>query len=138
MMLGMESTGNTATTATRSRPSDTPAKERSRPERRRYNGRSAEAVAVRKAVAELKAALNLFDPINPLMAVAIQRAAELGVIAADLRAARLRGEPVDIVGLVRAEGAYRRALADVKAVKPEPPERPGLADWLRATERGSP
>jgi hypothetical protein len=93
-------------------------------------------------VAELKAALGDV-PDNPLMAAAIQRAAELSVIAADLRARRLRGEPVDTGEIVKAENAHRRAVAylDIKAsgARREPePERQELADWLRTTKRGSP
>jgi hypothetical protein len=74
------------------------------------------------------------------MAAAIQRAAELSVIAADLRAKRLRGEPVDTAEIVKAENAHRRAVAclRIKLNTREPEERQQLADWLRATKRGSP
>ena len=78
--------------------------------------------------------------LSPLATAAIKRAAELCVIAADLRAKRLRGEPVDTTEIVRAENAHRRAVAElgiVPSAKREPEEH-GLADWLRRTERGAP
>jgi len=117
------------------------AKRRSKPEQARYSGRSREAYLVRKQEAELRAALDLVEPINPLMTAAIRRAAELHVIAADLRAKHLRGEPVDITAIVRAENAHRRALEALgitTSVKREPDERPQLSDWLRRTKRGAP
>jgi hypothetical protein len=90
-------------------------------------------------VAELKAALGDV-PISPMMTAAIQRAAELHVIAADLRAKRLRGDPVDVAEIVKAENAHRRAVAclGIKfSVEREPAERQQLADWLRSTKRGA-
>jgi len=115
-------------------------KPRTAAERARYNGRSREAVLVRKQVAELKAALGDV-PLSPLAVAAIKRAAELSVIAADLRAKRLRGEPVDITAIVRAENAHRRAvvaLGITTNAKREPEQPRGLDDWLRRTKRGSP
>jgi hypothetical protein len=94
---------------------------------------------VRSQEADLKALLGDV-PINPIMAAAIKRAAELSVIAADLRAKRLRGEPVDVAEIVKAENAHRRAVADlgIKNSTKHEPERHELAEWLRATERGAP
>jgi hypothetical protein len=89
---------------------------------------------VRRVAAELKAALG--EVTNPMMVAAIRRAAELSVIAADLRARRLRGEPVDIGELVKAENAARRAVADL-GIKPGKAAVPSLADHLarRVAER---
>jgi hypothetical protein len=109
-------------------------KARSRPERARYNGRSREARLVRAQEAELKAALGDV-PVNPIMAAAIKRAAELSVIAADLRAKRLRGEPVDVAEIVKAENAHRRAVADLgikSVVRCEPQDERVLAEILAA------
>jgi hypothetical protein len=135
----MKMLGNTVTTPARTRTVRAPAKARSRPERARYNGNSREARLVRSQEAELKAALGDV-PINPIMAAAIKRAAELSVIAADLRAKRLRGEPVDTAEIVKAENAHRRAVAclGIKFNIEREPERQELADWLRATKRGLP
>jgi hypothetical protein len=136
----MSALGNTVLISARSRSDAAPAKPRSRPERARYNGRSREARLVRLQEAELKAALGDV-PVTPIMAAAIKRAAELSVIAADLRAKRLRGAPVDTAEIVKAENAHRRAVADL-GIKPssnrEPEERHELADWLRSTKRGPP
>jgi hypothetical protein len=66
--------------------------------------------------AELTAALGDVS-LTPVIVASIQRAAELGVIAADLRAARLRGEQIDIAPLVKAENAFRRAVSEL-GIKP--------------------
>jgi hypothetical protein len=71
---------------------------------------------VRLAANEMKSVLG--DAANnPIMAAAIREAAELGVIASDLRAKWLRGEPVDIAEIVSAENVHRRALGDL-GIKP--------------------
>jgi hypothetical protein len=96
---------------------------------------------VRSQEAELKAALGDV-PINPIMAAAIKRAAELSVIAADLRAKRLRGDPVDVAEIVKAENAHRRAVAclgiKLGTEREQPERQQQLADWLRSTKRGLP
>lgn len=115
--------------ATADRP---PMKPRSRAERARYSGRSREGVSVRRLAAELRTALGT-TRLDAITSAAIQRAAELGVIASELRAKRLRGDAsVDVTELVRAEGAYRRAIIDL-GVKPgmkREPAGPTLAEYL--------
>ena len=122
---------NTAAMSARSRADRPPAKARSRPERARYNGRSREARCVRRLVNELKTAFG-DARINPMMSAAIQRAAELGVIAADLRARRIRGEAVDIGELVKAENAAQRAIAALGLDRKRAPAGPSLAEYLAA------
>jgi hypothetical protein len=115
-------------------------KGRLRSERARYNGRSRQAVLIRKQEAQLKAAMGDVQ-FSPLALAAIKRAAELSVIASELRAKRLRGEPGDTLDLIRVENAHRRALESLGITfnpKREPEKRHELADWLRSTKRDSP
>ena len=67
------------------------------------------------------------------MAAAIQRAAELGVIASTLRAQRLRGEPIAIDVLVKAENAADRAVRRLNIEHKREPEStlPSLGELLR-------
>ena len=120
---------NTAASTFRSGADRVPAKARSRTERARYNGRSREARSVRRLIGELKGALG--GAVDAMTAAAIQRAAELSVIAATLRAGRLRGEAVDIAELIKAENAARRAVADL-GIRPgkAPPAGQTLNEYL--------
>ena len=118
-----------------------PTKARSRRERARYNGNSSTAKRIRGLEREYTAALGVAD-INPILAKAIKDAAELSTIAEELRGARLRGEPVDIGALTKAERLARRVVADLgiraEAAKPvHVPLREQLAreaaSWMTAT-----
>jgi hypothetical protein len=114
-----------------------PAKARSRSERARYNGRSREARAVRRLADELKAALGDVT-VDDVTLRAIQRAAELGFIASDLRARRLRGEAVDVAEIVKAENAVDRAVRRLGLDRKREPTSPSLAEYLAANYAATP
>jgi hypothetical protein len=99
---------NAAAVTARSRTNAAPTKARSRTERARYNGRTREARSVRLLANELTAAFGGAS-LDGVTLRAIQRAAELGFIASDLRARRLRGEMVAVDEIVKAENAAERA-----------------------------
>jgi hypothetical protein len=72
------------------------------------------------------------------MAMNVRKAAELTALAEKARADALRDGNVDPLALVRLDGAANRAVRalELDRKRDQPPERPDLDDWLRATERG--
>jgi hypothetical protein len=85
-----------------------PAKPRSRVEKRRYNGRSAEARRVRVLFQGFIARLD--DAANPATVAAARRAAELVALTEALRAKAIRGEAIDLANLVKAENLAARSV----------------------------
>ena len=116
---------NAETIATQSRADRTPAKPRSRVEKRRYDGRSAQAVRVRSLIAGYVARLGVGADIER-----IRRAAELQVIAEELRAAALRNEPIDRAALFKAEGYADRAVRALGLDRQPEPKRSALTEYL--------
>jgi hypothetical protein len=74
--------------------------------------------------------------VGPATLAEIMRAAESIVIAEAMRAKALRGEPVDMAELNKANGVVDRAVRRL-GIKPGKATVPSLADHLarRATER---
>lgn len=104
---------------------------RPRRERQRYNGNSPEHYRVKALAAALKAQLGDVV-VDPILAAAITRAAELLAVAEQIRGQRLRGEVGVTVGdIVKIENAARRAVADL-GIKPaaEREEQSDLATYL--------
>jgi len=58
------------------------------------------------------------------------KAAELAAVADDLRAARLRGEPVDVNALTKAQGYADRAERALGIDRKPEPKGPSLADYI--------
>jgi hypothetical protein len=75
----------------------------------RYNGNSREARRMIALAGKFRTALG---PVanNPIVALRIERAAELVVLSENLRAALIRGEKVDVSNLLRLEAIADRAL----------------------------
>ena len=105
----MDVSQNPAATPVRSRGDP----RRSRPEKRRYGGRSHQTARVRTLVAGFRVQLGAASN-DSIMTAAITRAAELTMLAEMRRAAAIRGEGVDLGDLIRLEGAARRAVADLR------------------------
>ena len=126
----MELLPNNASTPPRPRRKRGASKARSRTDRARYNGRSREAVRVRTLVAGFRTQLGEAAR-NPVIAAAVMRAAELAMLAEQLRARAIRGETVDFDALIKLEGAADRAVRRLGITKPEAPKAPSLDDYLR-------
>ncbi len=103
-------------------------KGRSRPERRRYDGRSQEARRVRVLFRGYVARLS--DPTDPLLVLAARRAAELVAVAERLRAQAIRGEPTDFSDLIKIENAGRRAVRELHLKTIEEKRELSLSDYL--------
>lgn len=115
----MEMHADTAVTVARSRSKRASAKGRSRPERARYNGRTREAVRVRTLAASFRAQLVRADVvIDPIMSVAITRAAELIMLSELKRAQAIRGEDVDLGDLKGDLAAYLSARYGDQSIEP--------------------
>jgi hypothetical protein len=107
----------------------------------RVDGRSKAALAVKAKLAAY--ASRLGPAVDAVEQAARLRAAELGAVADQLRAARLRGEPIDVVELTKAQGyadrAERALSVDRKPSQPAPAPNTiagkRLADLIRERER---
>jgi hypothetical protein len=93
-----------------------PIKRRKRPRKaldmRTRNGRRVKALTAAYTEA-------LGSNLSPVQQAAVARAAFLTTIAEDLALQRLRGEPVDIDSLVRADSTARRATRDIGLRPPQ-------------------
>jgi hypothetical protein len=67
-------------------------------------------------VAELERGLR--GEITPLRRQAVERAALMTILAEDLSARRLQGEPIPLDEVLRAEGVARRAVRAITAERP--------------------
>jgi hypothetical protein len=92
---------------------------RSRTERARFSGRSREGVRVRKLTAQFVAEVGTDIAANPGLALLIRDAAELLCLAETTRGRMLRGETVDLTGLIRLEGVSKRAVDRMRAMAAE-------------------
>jgi uncharacterized protein YqjF (DUF2071 family) len=86
---------------------------------------------VRRLADELKATFGGAS-LDGVTLSAIQRAAELGFIASDLRARRLRGEAVAVDEIVKAENAADRAVRRLGLGRKREPSGPTLSDYIAA------
>jgi hypothetical protein len=112
---------DSAVTGARSRTKRVYGKPRSRTERARFNGRSREGVRLRMLEKQFRAQLGAAAD-NPVTMLAIRRACEVVLLAETQRAKAIRGEAVDLMALIRLEGAASRAvrlLFDLDLSKPE-------------------
>ena len=90
-------------------PADRPAVVRRKLGLHRLDGRSSIAIRGRQLVAELEG--QVCGKITPLRRQAIERAALMMLLAEDLAARRLKGEPIPLDECLRAEGVARRSVA---------------------------
>lgn len=128
---------NTAAATHQPHTGRTPTKARSRRERARYNGNSSTAKRIRVLEREYTAAFGIVE-INTILAKAIKDAAEWSTIAEELRGQRLRGEPVDMNELTKAERLARRAVADLGIkVEAAKPARDSLDEYLKRKAEAS-
>lgn len=103
------------------------AKPRSRPERRRYNGRTHEARRVRSLFESFIAHMDADDPMSVLAA---RRAAELVAVAETLRAQAIRGEAVHVRDLIKVENTAARAVRELHLGHKREPSGPNLDQYL--------
>jgi len=99
----------------------------------RVDGRSKAARRVKELVADYERRLGRIDIRGtPTIYATALRLAEIETIAEGQRAAALRHEPVDLVGLIRLENAARRLKIDLGLEGcPEPPPPPTLQELER-------
>jgi hypothetical protein len=120
--LLQNSVSDGAATKARPRAKRVYGKPRSRTERARFNGRTREGVRLRMLEKQFRACLGEAAD-NPVTLLAVRRAAELVLLTETMRAARIRGEAVDVSHMLRMEGVAARALAAL-----------GLSSALRESE----
>lgn len=96
----------------------------------RLDGRTIEAQAVRRQMADFVAALGGPAAVDAVAMLRIERAVELSVTAKRLRTRALRGEPVDIAALVKIENAADRAMRDLGLDRQREPAGPSLTEYL--------
>jgi hypothetical protein len=89
----------------------------------RLDGRSSVVIRCKEIIRELEATAR--GPITPLRRRSIERAALMVVLAEELAARQLQGEPIPLDAVLRAEGVARRAVKAVLAERPTR-ERGGL------------
>jgi hypothetical protein len=97
----------------------------------RIDGRSRAALRVKAKVAAYAVRLGATDAV---LLAACHRAAELGVIAEDLRAMQLRGEPVDLGAMAKAQGLADRAERALGLDRKREPEGETIADIMREAD----
>ena len=100
----------------------------------RVDGRSRAALAVKARLAGYDARLG--PAADAVEMAARQTAAELAVIADDLRAAQLRGEPVDPNALAKAQGYADRAERSLGLDRKRAPVHVPLRERIAAEQRG--
>jgi hypothetical protein len=96
----------------------------------RIDGRSKAAKRVKELAAGYIARLG-GGRADAATLVAVQKAAELAALAEELRGKALRGEAVDLDGLLRLEGACARAVRSLRLPTADPTrDSPSLTDYL--------
>ena len=94
----------------------------------RIDGRCKVALRVKAKVAGYVARLGA--AADAVALAAYQKAAELAVVAEDLRAKQLRGEPVDLDAMAKAQGLADRAERALALDRRREPAGPTLAEYL--------
>jgi hypothetical protein len=90
--------------------------------RKRIDGRTKTARRIAELLADYASRLHLpSTKVKPTIHATALRLAELETLAETQRAAALRGEAVDLDGLVRLENAARRLKVDLGLEGPPPP-----------------
>ena len=90
--------------------------------RKRIDGRTKTARRIQQLLADYGTRLHLIDiRQQPTIYATALKLAELETLAETQRAAALRGEAVDLDGLVRLENAARRLKVDLGLEGPPPP-----------------
>jgi hypothetical protein len=90
--------------------------------RKRIDGRTKTARRVRELVADYERRLGMIDiRQQPSIYATALRLAELETISEEMRARGLRGEAVDLAGLIRLENTARRLKVDLGLEGPPPP-----------------
>jgi hypothetical protein len=99
-------------------------------ERRRYSGNSSEWHRIKALTAAFRAALGAAAE-DPIVSIAIMRAAELTMLAEGHRAKAIRGEPITVDELLRIEAAADRAVRRL-GIRPvaQRDTRPSLHQYL--------
>jgi hypothetical protein len=95
------------------------------------DGRSAIAKRAAKVMGRFVTALG--GHVDPVTLVQVRRAAELVVTAEQLRSKTLRGDPVDLLALVRLENLATRAVAALGLDRRREPAAQTLDEYLAAT-----
>jgi hypothetical protein len=101
--------------------------------RKRIDGRTKTARRIQELLADYEGRLHLISiRLQPTIYATALKLAELETLAESQRAAALRGEAVDLAGLVRLENAARRLKVDLGLEGPPgPPPLPAtLAEML--------
>jgi hypothetical protein len=99
-----------------------------KPRPKRVDGRSKVARRVRQLIGDYTARLHLIlidKRYQPTLYATALKLAELETLAEEKRAAALRGEAVDLAGLIRLENTARRLKIDLGLEGP--PEQPQLS-----------
>ena len=90
--------------------------------RKRIDGRTKTARRIQQLLADYQTRLHVIDICQqPTTYATALKLAELETLCETQRAAALRGEPVDMNGLVRLENAARRLKVDLGLEGPPPP-----------------
>lgn len=105
---------------------------RTKPERRRYNGRSPEAYRIRALEKQYLARVR--NPDDPIVQAAVHRAAEMTMVAEALRAQAVRGEQLNITALVRAENLARRCVRELHLRQLEEQKPLSLSEYLSSKQ----
>jgi hypothetical protein len=100
----------------------------------RVDGRSKAALRVKAKLASYDARLG--PAADAVETAARLTAAELAAVADDLRAARLRGEPVDLNALAKAQGYADRAERALGLDRKRGPAHVPLRERIAAEQRG--
>jgi len=100
----------------------------------RVDGRSRAALRVKAKLASYDARLG--TAADAVETAARLTAAELAAVADDLRAARLRGEPVDLNALAKAQGYADRAERALGLDRKRRPVHVPLRERIAAEQRG--
>lgn len=117
--------------APRSPADSTPMVRRWRPGSLRFDGRSKAAKRVKKLAAGYIAQLGGGEP-DAATRAAIQKAAELVVVAEGLRGRALRGESVDLSEMVKVQGVADRAVRALGLGRQREPAHVPLRERLAA------
>jgi hypothetical protein len=107
----IENAAQSQANAVGSRPKHCRARRTNRPRKASIDGRSRLGRRVADLAADFAQRLGGWDTLSDTMVASIKRAAELGALAEEVRIRALESGDIDPLGVVRLEGAARRAEA---------------------------
>jgi hypothetical protein len=100
-----------------------------KPRPKRYDGRSKPARRIQQLLADYERRLSI--RFTPALYATALKLAELETLAEMQRSAAVRGEAVDLAGLIRLENTARRLRADLCLDKPPELPPPSMAELER-------